>query len=176
MALALASCTKTAPLQDLGAVPRFELTDQAGRPFDSATLAGRVWVADLIYTTCPGPCPMMTAKMKRLQASTKSVPGVRLISFTVDPATDTPPVLEVYARKYSADESRWTFLTGEQAKLNDLGINVFHLNSVDGSMVHSTRFVVVDRQGHIRKYYASDEDGFLDNILRDVKALEASQS
>ena len=170
-----ASCARREPLQDLGSVPRFHLTDQTGNTFDSASLAGRVWVADFIYTTCPGPCPLMSARMRRIQTATKGIAAVRLVSFTVDPEHDTPTVLAEYAKRFAADESRWTFLTGEPRKLNELGVNVFHLNSVDGNLVHSTRFALVDREGRIRKYYASDEEGFLDKIVRDVKELEAAR-
>ena len=175
-ALCLISCSKFAPLHILGSVPRFQLTDQSGQAFDSSTLAGHVWVANFIYTTCPGPCPMMSSKMHGLQVATSNFPDIKLISFTVDPADDTPPVLAEYSKRFAADSSRWTFLTGEQAKLNDLGVNAFHLNTVDGSLIHSTRFALVDRQGRIRGYYASDEPGFHDALLRDLRRMEALKS
>ena len=101
-------------------------------------------MADFIYTTCTGPCPMMSSQMRRLQTQTD--PEVKLVSFTVDPAHDSPAVLAEYAKKFKYDPSRWCFLTGEPAPLNALGRDTFHLNSVDGSMTHSTRFVLVDRR------------------------------
>ena len=55
-------------------------------------------------------------------------------------------MLAEYARHFTADPARWFFLTGEPRRLNDLGLNAFKLNSVDGSLAHSTRFVLVDRQ------------------------------
>ena len=112
--------------------------------------------------------------MNRLQASTASSPEVKLISFTVDPEHDTPAVLADYGKHFKADPSRWNFLTGDRSALNDLGLNSFHLNSVDGSLIHSTRFALIDRQGRIRGYYSSEDDDFLKRILRDLKQLEAS--
>ncbi len=170
------SCAKLQPLPVMGTVPEFQLIAESGAPFDSRSLSGHVWVADFIYTTCTGPCPMMSSRMRRVQASTEESPEVRLVSFTVDPAHDTPPVLESYSRNFKADPERWTFLTGDPARLNDLGRNAFHLNSVDGSLVHSTRFVLVDRQGRIRGYYSTDEDGFMSTLLRDIRRLERGQS
>lgn len=170
----LSSCAK--PLPILGSVPAFQLTAQSGQAFDSRSLAGHVWVADFIYTTCPGPCPMMSSRMNTLQASTAKTPDVKLVSFTVDPENDTPPVLAEYGKHFKAEPARWSFLTGDRAVLNDLGLNTFHLNSVDGSLVHSTRFALVDRQGRVRGYYSSEEDGFLPKLLHGLRQLEAEKS
>jgi protein SCO1/2 len=119
---------------------------------------------------------MMSSRMNSLQASTAKTPDVKLVSFTVDPENDTPPVLAEYGRHFKADSARWSFLTGDRAVLNDLGLNTFHLNSVDGSLVHSTRFTLVDRQARIRGYYSSEEDGFLPKLLHDLGQLEAEKS
>ena len=176
LALCLSSCVKPTPLPILGDVPAFQLTAQSGQPFDSKSLAGHVWVADFIYTTCPGPCPMMSSRMSRFQASTADTPDVKLVSFTVDPEHDTPPVLAEYGDHFKAQPARWFLLTGDRALLNDLGLHAFHLNSVDGSLVHSTRFTLVDRQGRIRGYYSSEEDGSMPKLLHDVRQLEGEKS
>ena len=122
LAVLLAACMQPKPLPVLGQVPNFQLTAQDGQPFDSRSLAGHIWVADFIYTTCHGPCPMMSSTMHRIQAQTSSdMPDVRLVSFTVDPAHDTPPVLAEYATHFKAEPGRWFFLTGEAAKLERPG-------------------------------------------------------
>ncbi len=174
--LLLAGCARRQPLPILGQVPDFQLTSQSGRPFDSRSLEGHVWVADFIYTTCPGPCPMMSSQMSRVQARTARPGGVAMVSFTVDPVHDTPAVLAAYARHFRADPARWHFLTGPQAALNDLGLHAFHLNAVDGSLEHSTRFVLVDRQGRIRGYYLSSEEDFLGRLVQDIARLERENS
>jgi protein SCO1/2 len=168
----LAACMQPKPLAVLGQVAPFQLTDQAGQPFDSRSLAGHIWVADFVYTTCPGPCPMMSSQMHQVQDRTAETPDVRLVSFTVDPAHDTPPVLAAYSKHFKADPARWSFLTGDAARLNDLGMNSFHLNAVDGSMAHSTRFVLVDRNMRIRGYYSTGEDNFMTQLMHDIRQLE----
>jgi protein SCO1 len=175
LAALLASSCARQPLPVLGSAPRFELTDQAGQPFDSASLVGHVWVADFMFTTCPGPCPMMSSNMSRLQSSTATTPEVKLVSFTVDPEHDTPAVLAEYGKHFKAEPARWRFLTGDRARLNAVGLDGFHLNSVDGGLTHSTRFALVDKRGRIRGYYASGEDGFLKTLLRDIRGLEAEK-
>jgi protein SCO1/2 len=168
----MSACVKPKELPVLGEIPQFQLTAQTGQPFDSKVLDGHVWVADFIYTTCPGPCPMMTTHMRQLQNSTAEIPDVLMVSFSVDPEHDTPPVLTEYAAHFKVDPSRWFFLTGDKDKLNDLGLRAFKLNSVDGSLTHSTRFVLVDRKRQIRGFYASDEDAFMPQLLHDVRQLE----
>jgi protein SCO1/2 len=173
LALAMSACIKPKALPLMGDIPQFQLIAQDGQPFDSHTLDGHIWVADFIYTTCTGPCPMMTQKMRQLQNSTLENPDVRLVSFTVDPAHDTPAVLAEYARHFKQDPARWFFLTGDAASLSDLGLRAFKLNSVDGSLSHSTRFVLVDRARHIRGFYLSDETTFMPQLMHDVRQLES---
>lgn len=175
-ALFLASCAQRANLDTYGRLRSFQLTSQTGQPFDSNSLEGHVWVADFFFTSCPGPCPMMSHKLSEIQRQTADIPDVKLVSFTVDPSTDTVPVLASYAKHFNADGSRWFFLTGPQAALNDLGLNQFKLNSVDGSTIHSTRFALVDRRMQIRGYYATDDDSFMPKLIRDIRSLEAGRT
>jgi protein SCO1 len=176
LALLLPGCRQAPPLPVYGEVPGFQLTAQTGRPFDRASLAGKVWVANFFFTTCTGPCPRMSAQMRQVQNATAALPDVRLVSFTVDPARDTPQVLAGYARRFRAQDGRWFFLTGETATLDALAHNTFKLNSVDGSLVHSTRFVLVDRKGRIRGYYSSSDDDFLSRLLRDLRRVDREAS
>ncbi|MEO8596774.1 MAG: SCO family protein [Candidatus Solibacter sp.] len=174
--LLLASCVKVTPLPVLGEIPQFQLTLQTDQPFDSQTLDGHIWVANFIYTNCDGPCPMMSHQMRGIQNSTAATPDLKLVSFTVDPARDTPPVLAKYATHFMADYSRWYFLTGEMERLNDLGVKAFKMNSVDGSMSHSTRFVLVDRKRRIRGFYLTTDDTFPKNLLHDIRQLQSDAS
>ena len=174
--LCAAACSGGRPLPVLGQIPAFHLTAQDGRPFDSRSLAGKIWVADFIFTNCPGPCPMMSSRMRQVQAATADLADMRLVSFTVDPAHDTPPVLAAYSKHFLAEPGRWFFLTGEQSRLNDLGLHAFHLNAVDESLDHSTRFALVDRRGQVRGYYAFGDDDFPKRLIADVRRLERERS
>lgn len=174
-AAVLAACAPK-PLPLLGNVPSFQLISQSGQPFDKRSLDGYIWVADFFFTTCTGPCPRMSAQMRQVQTATAGLPGVRLVSFSVDPEHDTPPVLAAYAKRFRAQAGRWFFLTGDVAELDDLGRNTFHLNGVNGSKDHSTRFVLVDRHSRIRGYYLSAGEDFLKRLLRDLRQLNNEAS
>lgn len=167
--LCLTACLNSG-LPTLGEVPHFSLTNQEGQKFEStAALANKVWVADFIFTTCHGPCPRMTAQMHKLQEDTKELTDVELVSFTVDPKTDTPEVLAAYAKQFKADPERWTFLTGTAEALNKLSFDTFRLGNVgDGKLEHSTRFVLIDRKGRIRGYYDTTDATALPQLVEDI--------
>ncbi|MBI1788471.1 MAG: SCO family protein [Acidobacteria bacterium] len=167
----LLACSPQRPLPVYGQIPGFTLTAETGHAFESRTLDGRVWVADFIYTTCTGPCPRMTSLMRQLQTLTANLPQVRLVSMTVDPQRDTPEVLAAYARRNHAQPERWRFLTGGAEALHHLKREAFKLGSVDGSLNHSTRLVLVDGRGRIRGYYGTDEDSPIQRLLTDIKRL-----
>jgi protein SCO1/2 len=159
-----------------GTVPEFQLTAQTGQPFDSKILKGNIWVADFIFTTCPGPCPRMTSQMHQVQEATSKMPDVKFVSFTVDPARDTPEQLALYAKAHHATPDRWYFLTGTEASLNHLGLDVFKLNRVDEKLQHSTRFALVDKNAQIRAYYETSEPDSIPKLVADIHRLAKEQN
>jgi len=174
--LVCSACKLATPLQDYGIVPDFTLTSQTGQPFGSRNLAGHVWVANFIFTTCQGPCPRMSAQFRRLQQETGSTENLLFVSFTIDPARDTPVVLAEYAKRFQADPNRWVFLTGPVAELNKLSNGPFHAGEIDGSLTHSTRFALVDRENHIRGYYDSSDAEMMRQLVTDIRTLTAQSS
>ncbi|HYL37854.1 MAG TPA: SCO family protein [Bryobacteraceae bacterium] len=172
LAFGLISCSKqSSSLQVYYDVPEFHLVAQDGQPFDSQALAGKIWVADFIYTTCPGPCPRMTSQMRQVQDAIEKMPDVKLVSFTVDPARDTPAVLAGYAKAHGAAAERWYFLTGAVATLQTLDRDVFKLGNLDALLEHSTRFVLVDRKSRIRGYYETSESQNIPKLIGDIYSL-----
>ena len=162
-----------------GTVPHFQLVNQNGRLFDSMQLAGKIWIADFIYTTCPGPCPMISTRMSELQKPLEKT-DVHLVSFSVDPEKDTPDVLRGYGEKLHADPERWDFLTGPKSAIYKLSHDGFKLAVSDGSdeagiPVHSTRMVLVDRHGDIRGYYEAMEADAVTKLLADTNHLLREQ-
>ena len=175
----LAGCSESKPLPKRFEVPKFTLTERSGQPFDSASLAGKVWVADFFFTSCHGTCLMLSNRMKEIHQATAKSGDVRFVSISMDPATDTPDVLRKYAASLGADD-RWSFLTGERAAIFDLSITGFKLAladadgvSVKEKIIHSTRLVLVDRHGWIRDYYdgVSDKPEEKERLLADIQRL-----
>ena len=166
-----------AALPELGAVPAFNLTTDAGSRADEAMFVGKVSVVDFIFTSCAGICPMMSARMAWLQEELREYPDVQFVSFSVDPATDTPELLTEYGKRYGAIPGRWTFLTGDREQIYSLTQKGFHLGleaEGDDAIIHSPKFVLVDRKGSIRGYYDSDSTDAMD-VLRDHAGLLAER-
>ena len=162
-----------------GTVPAFQLINQNGQPFGSAQLVGKIWIADFIYTTCPGPCPMISSRMSELQKPLEKS-DVHLVSFSVDPEKDTPEVLRSYAERLQAEPGRWDFLTGPKPAIYKLSHDGFKLAVSDGSdaqgiPVHSTRMALVDRHGQIRGYYDATETDAITKLVADTTHLLREQ-
>jgi protein SCO1/2 len=166
---ALAGCDGRPALPSYGLVPDFTLTAQDGSTFHSLEkLSDKVWIADFIFTNCTGPCPMMTSRMHRLSERLANQKDLRFVSISIDPERDTPQAMADFARRYRADTARWYFLTGTRDALHYLNRKVFMLGDVDGSLEHSTRFVLVDRKGRIRGYYDSNDRANIEQLVQDI--------
>lgn len=161
----------------LATVPDFLLDSHTGQTVGLTDLLGHVWVADFIFTTCAGPCPMLTLRMRSLQSALiKSKRDVKLISISVDPETDRPGVLKRYATKNQADPNYWWFLTGDsEAEVHELiqkgFLQAITPSAQDRPIIHSTRFMLIDAQGRIRAYYDGLDPGTKKRILQDIDVL-----
>jgi cytochrome oxidase Cu insertion factor (SCO1/SenC/PrrC family) len=171
----LTACSKKAPEIKYGMAPDFNLTERSNRKVTRQDLAGKVWVADFIFTRCAGACPIMSSNMRKLQD--QLFPDIRLVSFSVDPYHDTPEVLTEYANRYGADRDRWLFLTGDPETVQKLSVGGFKLalDPTSGTekepITHSSRIVLVDREANIRGYYGTEEPKDLDRLIKDANNL-----
>ncbi len=166
-----------------GKVPDFSLIQSNGKKMTKADLEGKIWIADFIFTRCAGVCPLMSSKMRQLAKELETETDIRFVSFSVDPAYDTPEILAKYAARFEAPEGRWFFLTGDQEQIFRLSNQHFHLGAsevppeereaMDQTVRHSAKFVLVDGQGQIRGYYDSEEQNFGQKIVKDAALLRS---
>ncbi|MCA9406613.1 MAG: SCO family protein [Candidatus Omnitrophica bacterium] len=163
-------------LPEIGLVKPFELITADGENFYSAQkLNGRVWIADFFFTTCSDICPMMTKSMATLNRSFETVPGVSLVSITVNPEQDTPETLKKYAKSYEEKHNKnpenWYFLTGDREAIRKIVVESFKLGSVEEPIYHSSYFSLVDRNGYIRGYYDGTVEEDVNRLFKDVGRL-----
>ena len=175
-------------LRVIGPVSDFTLTNQDGRVTSLASLTNHVWVADIVFTRCAGPCPRMTAQMKSLQLSLPQTSDAKLVTLTTDPDFDSPAVLKKYGERFGADFNRWTFLTGTKAeiaalasgslKLSAVPVKLADQKSVADLFIHTTIFVVVDKHARLRGSFETGGDGVdwtndvAPRLLKAVRQLE----
>ncbi len=159
-------------------VPDFSFQDRGGKFLSKKDLGGKVWVADFIFTSCAGTCPILSGNMKRLQEDWKGNANLNLVSFTVDPERDTVQALGKYASALQADPDRWFFLTGTKKDLYPVIRNGFLLTAQEDPLggkgfefIHSTRMVLVDAKGMVRGFYDGQQEGDMKKLGQDVKFL-----
>jgi protein SCO1 len=168
----------SSPLADIGPAPRTVLVDSAGKPFDLASLKGKVVLVSFVYTTCTGVCPGTTQAMVRVKNALKEAnlwgTSVAFVSITLDPGRDTADVLGRYAKLFRADDPAWHFLTGPPADvasvIADWGMWV--KTGPTGALDHPSRVFLLDPRGHQREIYNLE---FLtpQAVLQDVRGLLA---
>jgi protein SCO1/2 len=164
-------------LPRLGRVPDFAFVSERGRPVTARDLERKAWIADFVFTRCGGSCPVMTERMAALAAELHDVPGVRFVSFDVDPDRDSLVDLAAYSKEHRVDPERWMFLRGERPAVRSLAGEGFKLAVEDGHeddpepILHSSRFVLVDGGREIRGYYDGLESASFDRLVADARRL-----
>jgi len=157
-------------VEDGASAAAFVFTDQSGATFDSAALAGKVWVGSVFFANCPGPCFRENQSLADILREIDD-PDLVVVSLTCDPENDTPAALARYAERFEADPARWKFLTGDMADIKRVANEAFQLPAEVG--VHSERGVVFDRQGKLRGGYhllQPDRVEKLKELIREVLA------
>jgi protein SCO1 len=160
-------------------VPDFEFTERNGQAVHRADLLGKVWVADFFYTTCPGPCPMLSSRLSAMQEKLGNRADVRLVSISLDPEKDKPDVLKQYAERFKAGPN-WLFLTGDKAGTYSLVQTGFKLAIAEERnnpepITHSTKLVLIDREGWVRGFYEGVGQDQTEQLIRDVDKLLAEK-
>ena len=151
-----------------GKIPNFKLTNQIGVAVTDEDLRGNIWLADIIFTRCAGPCPIMSGKMADLQRQIPNDWPVKFVTLTTDPKFDTPEVLNSYAKRFDADYKRWYFLTGTMEEILKLAVEGLKLTAIPKTasdqadqndlFIHATVFVLVDGAGRARAVFENDAE------------------
>ena len=160
----------------------FALIDERGRAFTDADLRGHQTVVTFIFTRCPVPefCPLITTRFKALQATLardRSLPrDTQLLSITLDPAFDTPAVLEAYGKAMGADPERWRFAGGDGDAVQQVARAFSVYVEKNGALLdHTLATALVDRRGRIVEIWRGN--GWkLDEVTAALRTTAADQT
>lgn len=173
--LLLSACTKAQKNEHQ--IESFSFVNQDGDPFGMQELYGSVWIADFIFTNCTTVCQPMTAEMAALQQKfeAQNIP-IEFVSYTVDPATDSPETLQSYVLDFTNDLSNWNLLTGysqEEIEVfaRDQFQTIVQKPSTSDQVIHSSNFYLVDQQGHLVGEYNYIDSSYVDDIMQDIQSL-----
>lgn len=170
-----------ARLPVINRVTDFALTNQLGQNLRLSDFLGRVWVADVIFTRCPGPCVQMTRSMNEIRNQFLGSDDIVWASITADPDHDTPEILKEYVAKWVEHPRNWHFLTGSKAAVKRLSVDDLKLVVVEKDAVqrisdedlflHSTKFVLLDRHGRLRGIYEGTDQAARESLAKDLRNL-----
>jgi protein SCO1/2 len=155
----------------------FAFVNQVGDTIRKEDMAGKIYVADFFFTTCPTICPVMKKEMLRVYEQFKGEPNFRILSHSIDPTHDTQAVLKDYAEKLGVpDAATWNFLTGDQEKIFEIGQTSYMTTTMadelePGGFLHSGAFLLVDQEGRIRGVYDGTKTEQVDRLLADIPKL-----
>ncbi len=164
-------------------LPAFEFTSQEGKKVSLDSLRGKVWVGTFMFTSCTNACPAMAAELLKIQKTIRNDSALngklRLVSFSLDPGTDTQGRLAEYSSRQGIDSSCWSFLRGERQEIASLCEAGFGLSAGGGltatgspGVTHSDRFVLVDSEGRRRgSYRPGAVAGDLGKLLEAARGL-----
>ena len=157
-------------------IPDFEFINQDSVKITQKDFAGKIYVADFFFTTCPTICPKMKTQMLRIFKKFKDNPKVAILSHTIDPRHDTPAVLKEFSTNLGIQNSMWQMVTGDKAKIYEIGQKSYMVSATDdptqpGGIVHSGAFILVDKNHHIRGIYDGTEPERVDKLMADMEIL-----
>ncbi|NIP83266.1 MAG: hypothetical protein GWM90_30185 [Gemmatimonadetes bacterium] len=125
-------------------------TDQTGTERRLASLAGRVQVVAMVYTSCAYACPRIMLDMKRIEGElADGAEDVGFVIVSIDPERDTPARLAEFAEGSRLDPGRWTLLTADEGDILELAalLGVRYRRTGPGEWVHSNLITVLDPDG-----------------------------
>lgn len=155
----------------------FNLINQDGKMFSDKDVRNKIYVADFFFTSCISSCPKMTNNLKLVQDVLKNNKNISIISFTVDPETDSVKRLKWYAHLFKINNNNWNLLTGNKKEIYRLARESFYVSASDGDggaqdFIHSDKLVLVDKQQQIRGYYTGTDRNSIEQLIHDIKKLE----
>jgi protein SCO1/2 len=153
--------------------PDFKFTNYTGEVITKDSLLGNIYIVDFFFTSCPSICPVMTSQLTKVQEAYKMDNRVKIVSFSVDPETDTPEQLAAYAEKYGLKDFKWMMLRGDQDSIFQTAEQGFMTTAtlVNGLIDHSARVSLVDPNGNVRGMYMSTEDEEVEQLISDIEKL-----
>lgn len=157
----------------------FSLTNQNGETITQENYAGKIYVADFFFTTCPTICPIMTENMVTIQKAIQEDDEVLLLSHSVTPVIDSVPRLKEYALEKGVLDHKWNLVTGDKKQIYDLARKSYLAVKTDGDggpfdMIHTENFVLVDKERRIRGTYDGTNPEEIQELLEDLKILKAT--
>lgn len=158
-------------------IPEFSFTNQYNHEITHRSVEGKIYVTEFFFTTCQSICPVMNNNLEKVYAEFKNDPDFWILSHTVDPETDSVPVLRSYAGRRGVKDDKWQFLTGDKRHLYEVARKGYLLDAEEGNggdedFIHTQNFALVDKERHIRGFYDGTDSLDIERLIQEVKLLK----
>ncbi|MCG8477379.1 MAG: SCO family protein [Cytophagales bacterium] len=155
----------------------FSFVNQNGEQVTNKDYAGKIYIADFFFTTCPTICPVMKTQMLRVYERIKDNPNVFILSHSIDPEHDSAEVLHSFAERLGVEAPKWNFVTGDKESIYEIGqtsyiVSVAEDKNAPGGYIHSGAFILIDPNRHIRGIYDGTKADQVDRLMNDLPLLE----
>jgi protein SCO1 len=159
-------------------VQPFSFVNQRGDTITQATTAGKVYVANYFFITCPGICPHMNNNLHKVYNRFKGNASVLFLSHTCRPEYDSLPALRRYADSLQIDNDQWHFLTGNKLLLYKTARESYHIDdpknnvgAMEDQFIHSQFLALVDKTGKVRGVYDGLKEKEVQLLQSDIEGL-----
>ena len=161
-------------------VSDFELINQNGITVTQDDYQDKIYVADFFFTSCQGPCPIMTSNMSKVQEAFLYNNDIMFLSLSVTPDIDSIPKLREYATQKGVIDSKWNVTTGEKKHIYELARKSYFavVDQGDGGLqdfIHTPNFILVDKKKRIRGVYDGTDNDEIKRLIHDIKNLRTEQ-
>ncbi len=162
-------------------VKPFSFINQDGKVVTDKDFDGKIYVVEYFFTTCEGICPKMNENMAKVYQAFRGQNDVAILSHTVDPETDTVEQLKRYSMKFDADPNQWVFVTGNKDSLYKMAIKSYIVPVTEDTtntdvlpdFIHTEKFILVDKEKHIRGIYDGTNEGDVKKLIVDINTLQS---
>jgi protein SCO1/2 len=156
-------------------IDNFKLVNQYGDSVTLETYKDKILLVSFFFASCETVCPKMNGYIgTHIYREFAKDTNIRFLSFTVDPANDSPAVLLKYAQSFNAN-NHWQFLTGSKTQIYDLAANSFKIpgaEDVHNGLFHSNKIVIVDKQKRVRGVFDTNGQNEKSATIDAVRALK----
>ena len=165
-------------LEDFHRIPSFSFINQDGKKITDRSFQDKIYVAGFFFSTCPGICPIIRSKLVKVQEAFIDDPKVSILQHSIRPTTDTPEVLQKYAKENGIKSGKWNLVTGDKDTIYKLAKSAYFASEDLGNIqntddfLHTESLLLIDQNRQIRGIYNGMNSSSIAYLITDIKALK----
>jgi len=136
--------------------------------FDFSEVKNKIWLFNLFFTSCKGPCPITMSNLKKIH---QKYPSLNLVSISVDPKRDTEEALKNYSDKLDLNTKNWFLLSTSKENRKNIIEDSFEIEDMKEAKSHSNRVFLIDENRNVRGAYVGTLGIDIEKLEKDLDSL-----